>query len=233
MPRASSTRRSPAVPGSRLRARARRITPHRRRSSRPGASTVRVGSPHPRPQAEGSSVHAPSSPPGATSVLVVSDVGLFREGICGLIAAEPALAAVGACDLRGVLDAIDRVAAAIALVDTTMSGSMAAIRALRVRSPASRIIVLTASDMEGEFLRFAEAGIAGYLTRDASRADLLAAIGIGQRGGEPVCSTEAAAAVLERAALLATQPPPATGGLLTARELEVLGLIDDGLSNKE
>jgi DNA-binding NarL/FixJ family response regulator len=91
--------------------------------------------------------------------------------------------------------------------------------------------VLSGSEASGELLRFAEAGIAGYVTRTASSADLVTAIESADRG-EAVCSPRAAAALLDHVANLAADAAEPDGAL-TARELEILALIDEGLSNKE
>ena len=78
-----------------------------------------------------------------------------------------------------------------------------------------------------------EAGAAGYLTRDASLRDLFAALSSAVRD-EVLCSPRIVASLARRLARLAeqhaTRPTPAS---LTAREAEVVGLLDAGLSNKE
>jgi two-component system nitrate/nitrite response regulator NarL len=112
-----------------------------------------------------------------------------------------------------------------------MPDGPAIVRAIHVAAPASAVVVLAVPDADGDLLRFAEAGIAGYLTRDGSRADLIAAITSVERG-EAACSPRVAAALLERVALLSTEPA-AADGTLTAREGEILRLIEAGLSNKE
>ncbi len=169
------------------------------------------------------------SGPPPIRVLVVSDIRLYREGIGRLLESEARFRVAAA---NGSLEAV--VAdwtPDVVLVDAAMADGVAAIRAVRQASPASRVIVLTVSDVDGQLLRFAEAGIAGYVTRDGSQADLVAAIESVERG-EAVCSPRAAAALLERVAVLASEPPPADGRL-TARESEILDLLEAGLSNKE
>lgn len=115
------------------------------------------------------------------------------------------------------------------LLDAAAPAGEVVTRAIRARAPDVRVIVISVSD--GDVLRFAEAGIAGYVTREASTAELLAAIASVQRG-EALCSPRAAAALLNRVATLA-KGPVAAPGPLTAREKEILALIDAGLSNKE
>jgi len=158
-----------------------------------------------------------TSPPRRTRVLVVSDIGLYRDGISHLL--EEA-------GMDVVANAPD-----VALIDGAMRTSVAAVRSVRERWPACRVIVLSVSDVEGDVLRFAEAGVAGYLPSDGCRGDLIAAIESVERG-EAACSPRVAAALLRRVAGLASAPP-APDAHLTAREAEILRLIDEGLSNKD
>ena len=82
-------------------------------------------------------------------------------------------------------------------------------------------------------LACAEAGVAGYVTRDASVEDVVAAVESAARG-EVLCSPRMVATLFERVATLALERSPASiESRLTARELEILNLIDQGLSNKE
>jgi two-component system, NarL family, nitrate/nitrite response regulator NarL len=95
------------------------------------------------------------------------------------------------------------------------------------------VLALTVPNRETEILAFAEAGIAGFVTLEASVAELVEAIESVARG-EALCSPSVAAALLRRLASLAhsrTSADPT--GPLTAREREILALIDEGLSNKQ
>jgi two-component system, NarL family, nitrate/nitrite response regulator NarL len=172
------------------------------------------------------------SPRRRIHVLVISHVGLYREGICRLLDEEQGLAVVGAassCDDALVMRGAE--APDVALIDAGLPASLDAIRAVRERWAECRVIVVSVSDVEGDVLRFAEAGVTGYVTREGCRSDLVAAIESVERG-EAACPPRAAAALLRRVAGLATAPRPAEG-CLTAREAEILRLIDEGLSNKD
>jgi two-component system nitrate/nitrite response regulator NarL len=170
--------------------------------------------------------------PSQLSVVVISDIRLYREGVCQLLDREPHLRVVGVgSSLETVAEENGAQLSDIVLVDAAIPDPVATIRAIGLRAPAARVIVLNTSDVDGDLLAFAEAGIAGYVTREATTSDLLAAIDSAQRG-EALCSPRAAAALLERVARLAGDPLPADAGL-TTRESEILGLISAGLSNKE
>jgi two-component system, NarL family, nitrate/nitrite response regulator NarL len=118
----------------------------------------------------------------------------------------------------------------VVLLDAALPDGVAVTHAIRARAPHVRVIVMSVAD--GDVLRFAEAGIAGYVTRDASVAELLAAMDSVQRG-ESLFSPRAAAALLDRVATLAREPTAAGREPLTAREKEILSLLAAGLSNKE
>ena len=128
------------------------------------------------------------------------------------------------------MEAIERRAPDMVLLDAGLPDGVAVTRAIRSRAPDVRVIVISVPD--GDVLAFAEAGIAGFVTREASTAELLAAIASVERG-EALCSPRAAAALLDRVATLAAAEPVAAREPLTAREKEILGLITAGLSNKE
>jgi two-component system NarL family response regulator len=98
-----------------------------------------------------------------------------------------------------------------------------AILAIRNEFPDSRILVLTTYDGDESVFRALESGAKGYLLKDCSTGDLLAAIRKIHAGGTHV-SERAAARLAERAI---------AGGALSSREIEVLQLIAAGKSNKE
>jgi DNA-binding NarL/FixJ family response regulator len=107
------------------------------------------------------------------------------------------------------------------------------VRAVHERAPDARIVALGISGEEADVLPLAEAGIAGWLTREASVEDLCETVA-SAAAGEAVCSPRIAASLLRRVAALAADRrlgPTATP--LTRRQREILALIDEGLSNKE
>src|SRR5262249_40052791 len=87
-------------------------------------------------------------------------------------------------------------------------------------------------ESEAEVLNCAEIGIAGYVTREASIAEMLAAVEATARG-EVHCSPKIAGSLFRRIAKLSTerQSGGSSGGL-TARESQILQLLQQGMSNK-
>jgi DNA-binding NarL/FixJ family response regulator len=95
------------------------------------------------------------------------------------------------------------------------------------------VVALSAPESEREGVACAEAGVAGYVARDASIQDLVAAVTSAARG-EVVCPPSIAASLMrELARRAAGLPAMGTGARLTPRERQVIELIDRGLSNKE
>ena len=121
----------------------------------------------------------------------------------------------------------------IVLIDLTIPECQSAIREIRRRVPAVRIVVLALPDEETELLAFAEAGVAGFVPRGASLAELVAALESATRG-ELLVPARAAAALLRRVAVLAAGVSDGGGNTtLTARESEIARQLDEGKSNKE
>jgi two-component system, NarL family, nitrate/nitrite response regulator NarL len=171
-----------------------------------------------------------------TSVFVVADIGLYREGLAHALGhlagitisgtAESAAAAVGA---------VAQHRPDVVLVDVAAPNGLAAVRSILAAAPEASIVVLAPPDAESDVIAYAEAGASGYVPRDGTVADLEAAItSVAQ--GEAVLSPRLAAGVLRRLADLAANRSEGKGRVdarLTSRETEIVALIDEGLSNKE
>jgi len=176
-----------------------------------------------------------SSPPASpVRVLIVADVRLYREGMRASIADRPPFAVVGAAAnfdeaIRLTLDTRPDVV----IVDMATKQSLAIARLIRHHAPQVRVIGFGVEEIEGEILACAEAGLAGYVPCDASLNDLVVRVESVLRG-ELLCTPRMAATLFHRLETQAEggQRPP-LGVVLTAREREVLRLIDGGLSNKE
>jgi DNA-binding NarL/FixJ family response regulator len=101
----------------------------------------------------------------------------------------------------------------------------------------TKVVVLGLAESEAEILRYVEAGAAGYVLKDDSVEELLSNIRAIHRG-EAVVSPEIAAALMSRVTELAqlfTDVDVGAGANpeLTDREQEILGLISQGMTNRE
>jgi DNA-binding NarL/FixJ family response regulator len=167
-------------------------------------------------------------------IYIVAGIRLLREGLTQALSETPSLhvtAAAARCDELVVQLAEGR--RPVLLLDVANGGGLADLVSVMSAVPDLRAVVLGVSDDEAEIISYAEAGAAGYLTRDGSVADLVQMIE-GVARDELSCSPKVAAALIRRVGALAAGRRPATGlAGLTERELEILRLIALGLSNKE
>jgi DNA-binding NarL/FixJ family response regulator len=159
-------------------------------------------------------------------VLVVDDHAIVRQGLRGMLAAEPDLDVVG--EAGSGPEAVAMVAAHspdVVLMDLRMPGGdgVAATTAITAQHPGTRVVVLTTYDTDADILRAVEAGAAGYLLKDASRAELAQAIRAAARG-ETVLAPSVAAKLVSR------MRSPVE---LSRREIEVLRLVARGRTNAE
>lgn len=171
---------------------------------------------------------------GAPRLLIVADVRLYREGLYESLSRRPQFSVVGAASnvdeaLRLTVDA----APDIVIVDMATRQSLSVVRTIRHHFPKAPVVGFGVDEVEGEVLACAEAGLAGYVPCDASLDDLVRQIETVHRG-ELLCTPRMAATLFRRLESRDRgdgQPPQAV--TLTAREREVLRLVEGGLSNKE
>ena len=163
-------------------------------------------------------------------VLLVDDHGMVREGLKIYLETEKDIEVVG--------EATDGAAAAalaaalkpeVILMDLIMpgvNGVEATKRCLSV-SPSSKVIVLTSKPDDELVVPAIRAGALSYLLKDISAAELSAAIH-SAAAGKPALHPMAASRMIRE---LSEPAPP--GGEISPREMEVLQLIAEGLTNKE
>jgi two-component system, NarL family, nitrate/nitrite response regulator NarL len=167
-------------------------------------------------------------------VAIACDIRLYREGLSLHLARQEQLGVVGTASTREETHRLAReLAPDVLLLDMAMPDSLAIVHEVHDIAPDTRVLALTIPEAEGAVIACAEAGVAGFVTREASIADLIEAIGSAARG-EACMSPRAAAALLRRVGALAADRPAAhpPRGELTAREREIVELVALGLSNK-
>lgn len=168
------------------------------------------------------------------TVLIASDVRLYREGLAESLAKHRSLEVIGVA-LRPE-DAVQKAAELapdVVLVDHAMAESLRTIRLITETLPNVLAIVLGVLESDEQVIACAEAGAAGYVTREASLDELVQTIESTARG-ELRCSARIAATLLRHVSHRAVgwRDKPERSPL-TSRELEIVRLIEQGLSNKE
>jgi DNA-binding NarL/FixJ family response regulator len=161
-------------------------------------------------------------------VLLVDDHPVVREGLRGMLEAEPDLTVVG--EAGSGEEAVARartVEADVILMDLRMRDldGVGATERILAESDRARVVVLTTYETDADILRAVEAGASGYLLKDASRAELAGAIRAAARG-----ETVLAPSVAGRLVNQVRRPGAPT---LSAREAQVLGLVAKGLTNAD
>jgi DNA-binding NarL/FixJ family response regulator len=161
-------------------------------------------------------------------VLLVDDHPVVREGLRGMIDAEHDLTVVGEAGSGAEAIALaESLRPDVILMDLRMPDvdGVTATERILAALPRTRIVVVTTYESDSDILRAVEAGAAGYLLKDASRAELAEAVRDAARG-----KTVLAPTVADRLVHFVRQP---TSAALSTREVEVLGHVAKGKSNAE
>jgi two-component system nitrate/nitrite response regulator NarL len=169
-----------------------------------------------------------------TRVFIVAQVRLYRDGLAEALDRRDGFEVIGtAAATTEAVQAVRDVEAEVVLLDMAAVDTPEAARLVAGAAQDATVVGLAVVERESQVIAFAEAGIASYVPREASLADLVATIE-GAARGEARCSPAITGSLLRRvAALAAERTAPPSDAPLTSREREVLELVDEGLSNRE
>jgi len=182
---------------------------------------------------------SPEGPGEPVTVIVADDQTAVREGLVLLLGTLPGIAVAGeAADGDAAVDLVTAVRPQVVLMDLNMPGcdGVTATQRITADHPGTRVVVLTTYADDESIISALQAGALGYLTKDATRAEIGRAV-LTAAAGQAVLDPVVQQRLLSAAARAhdAPGPPriPPGEGELTPREAEVLRLIADGRSNRE
>lgn len=168
-------------------------------------------------------------------VLVVDDHTIFREGLCKLLEAEEDISVVGqARSGAECLGLVGKLKPDVVLLDLKMPDrdGLGVLGELGGREGGTRVIVLTASEDERDYVEAVRRGASGIVLKQAATERLLEGIRKVYRG-EMWIDQRVAADVVKAITRPAIPPGGGEKAVLTAREQEIVALVTRGFRNKE
>jgi two-component system nitrate/nitrite response regulator NarL len=164
---------------------------------------------------------------------ICAAIRLYREGLAQTLASTGRIVVVGtAAAPSEAAEGLGELGVDVLLIDIAAVDALSALPRLRAAAPDAKVVALAVPDLPEEVLSRAEAGMEGYVTYDASIADLTSALESVHRG-ELICSPRMAGELLRHIGRLASAQPAHASAPLTARQREIAALLREGLSNKD
>jgi DNA-binding NarL/FixJ family response regulator len=174
----------------------------------------------------------------AVTVVVADDQSAVREGLVLLLGTLPGIAVIGeAEDGEAAVEAVGTKNPQVVLMDLNMPrcDGVEATRRIRASHPQTQVVVLTTYSDDDSIIAALQAGALGYLTKDATRAEIGRAV-LAAAAGQAVLDPAVQQRLLSAAARAPAAAPAGSAPAdddLTPREAEVLRLIAAGKSNRE
>ena len=174
-------------------------------------------------------------------LILIEDNRLLREGIYAMLKKEPDINVVaafgdGESDLGS--NKISGLKPDIVLLDLGLpsQNSLELVKSLIVESPATKVIVMDIIPIQEDILRFVEAGVSGFILKDATVAEFLKTIR-SVAGGEKVLPSNLTESlfsqIIDSGVKEMSHPKLIQSVKMTKREREIVSLIAEGLANKE
>ena len=171
---------------------------------------------------------------GRLRVLLADDKEIFREGLARLLEEQEYIEVVSQCaNGKQAIKDVKETQPDVILIDSNISdcGSNEAAREIKKSSPQVRVAVLTDSENERKLFSAIESGATGYLQKDTKVENLVKSIDLIGKGEVVVSPPLAEKLVGKFASMRQKEAEEPTG--LTGREVEMVKLLPEGLTNKE
>jgi DNA-binding NarL/FixJ family response regulator len=164
-------------------------------------------------------------------VVVADDHSLFRDGITSLLEAVGYEIVEQCGDGQAAVEAVQRLHPDLVLLDISMPkmGGLEALQLIKAESPDTRVVILTVSDDEDDLFATTRAGANGYLQKDLDASEFLEMLA-GLERGEAAITRKTAARLMSGFQSLIQETE--TADQLTEREIQLLGWMVEGYSNK-
>jgi len=174
---------------------------------------------------------AGNRPETSATVVIVSDVLLYREGLAASLARDGRLEVIALLGESDAPEALDELSPDALLLDASLDRGLALARRIRSDFPELRVVGFGIAGGAASLVACAESGLAAFVDCNGTVAELVTAVH-GALRGELSCSPKVTAMMCDRLASLAGATSE-NGEPLTRREREVAALVAEGLSNKE
>lgn len=179
--------------------------------------------------------HDPGNSPDNARLVLVDDHEIARAGLRTMLATEPSWRVVGeAANGAEGIALCRRLEPDLVLMDVRMPDmdGIAATRAIRAERGETRVIITTMYEDPDYLQRALEAGAVGYVLKDATRHVLIDAVRQALRGAFPL-NQDLASQLLRRLTTDTLHLARPGHEQLTPRELDVLRLLTQGLTNRQ
>ena len=178
----------------------------------------------------------PPIEPGKTTIVLADDHPLIRQAVRSALEKEADFKIVAeAGDGKEAVKLAEELIPDVVIMDISMPNmnGLEATRQIKATHPNIAVLALTIHDEDEYILGILEAGAAGYLLKTIFSTELIAAVR-SIVAGEMVLSPSIAPRLMKHAARRLAKPVPlGAGEIMSVREIEVLKLAAQGLSNKD